>query len=206
MLDLVVLAADKNIQFALNGALRRSEALGIRPITFEFLVHPGRDGGARSSGADVLRSERRQFEHALLILDFDGCGARAGQTALDVEVQLDAELALVWQDKAKAIVIDPELEAWVWGSDNALQAALGWPLPQSIRAWLTEQGYFVGANGKPDEPKPAFEALVRVHKMPRSSAIYESITSRISLATCQDEGFQRLKQTLRRWFPASPTP
>jgi hypothetical protein len=206
MQDLVVLAADKNMQFALNGALRRSEALVIRPITFEFLVHPGRDGGARSSGADVLRSERRQFGHALLVLDFDGCGARAEQTALDVEAQLDEELSLVWQDKAKAIVIDPELETWVWGSDNALQTALGWPLPQSIRTWLTEHGHSVGANGKPDEPKAAFEALVPVHKMPRSSVIYESITSKISLSTCQDEAFQRLKQTLRRWFPASLKP
>lgn len=206
MLDLVVLAADKNMQFALNGALRRSEALGIRPITFEFFVHPGRDGGARSSGADVLRSERRQFEYALLILDFDGCSAKAGQTALDVEAQLDEELSLVWKAKAKAIVIDPELETWVWGSDNALQTALGWPLPQSIRTWLTEHGYSVGTNGKPDDPKAAFEALVPVHKIPRSSAVYESITSKISLATCQDEGFQRLKKALRHWFPASPTP
>lgn len=205
MLDLVVLTADKNMQFALNGALKRPEALGIRPITFEFLVHPGRDGGARSSGADVLRGERRQFAHALLILDFEGCGAKAGQTALNVEAQLDAELDLVWQDKAKAIVIDPELESWVWGSDNALQAALGWPLPQTIRAWLAEHGYAVGPNGKPDQPKAAFEALVPVHKVPRSSAVYESITSKISLETCQDEVFQRLKQTLRWWFPASPT-
>jgi hypothetical protein len=206
MRDLVVLAADKSMEFALRGALPRSAALGIRPITFDFRVHAGRDGGARSSGADVLRSQRRQFDHALLILDFDGCGARAEQTALDVEAQLDAELSLVWQDKAKAIVIDPELENWVWGSDNALQTALGWPLPQSIRTWLTEQGYSVGANGKPDEPKAAFEALVPVHKMPRSSAVYESITSKISLATCQDEAFQRLKQALRHWFPASPKP
>lgn len=206
MRDLVVLAADKSMEFALRGALPRSPALGIRPITFDFRVHAGRDGGARSSGADVLRSQRRQFDHALLILDFDGCGAKAGQTALDVEAQLDAELSLVWQDKAKAIVIDPELETWVWGSDNALQTALGWPLPQSIRAWLTEHGYSVGDNGEPDQPKAAFEALVPIHKMPRSSAIYESITSKISLATCQDEVFQRLKQTLRQWFPAGPKP
>ena len=206
MRDLVVLAADKSMEFALRGALPRSQALGIRPITFDFRVHAGRDGGARSSGADVLRSQRRQFDHALLILDFDGCGAKAGQSALDVEAQLDAELSLVWQDRAKAIVIDPELETWVWGSDNALQTALGWPLQQPIRVWLMEKGYTVGTNGKPDQPKTAFEALVPVHQMPRSSAIYESITSKISLATCQDPAFNRLRQTLQLWFPASPRP
>jgi hypothetical protein len=202
MRDLVVLAADKNMQFALRGALPRSEALGIRPISFDFRVHAGRDGGARSSGADVLRSQRRQFGHALLVLDFDGCGARAGQPALEVEEQLDTELSLVWDDKAKAIVIDPELETWVWGSDNALQTALGWPLQQSIRTWLTQQGYAIGVNGKPEQPKDAFAALVSVHRLPRSSAIYESITSRISLTACQDAAFQRLKSALQRWFPA----
>lgn len=47
MKDLVVLVADKNAEFALRGALQRSEALGIRPMTSEFLMHPERDGGAR---------------------------------------------------------------------------------------------------------------------------------------------------------------
>jgi hypothetical protein len=206
MRDLVVLAADKSIQFALRGALSRAEALGIRPITFDFRVHAGRDGGARSSGADVLRSQRRLFGHSLLVLDFEGCGARAGQTALDVEAELDAELSLVWQGQAKAIVIDPELETWVFGSDNALQTALAWPLHQSIRAWLRERGHSIGAHGKPVAPKAAFDALVAVHKMPRSSAIYESITSLISLATCQDAGFQRLRSTLQRWFRADAKP
>jgi hypothetical protein len=203
MQDLVVLTADKNMQFALRGALLRAEALGIRPITFDFRVHAGRDGGARSSGADVLRSERRRFGCALLVLDFDGCGASAGQTPDDVESELDSQLELVWGGQAKAIVIDPELETWVWGSNNALHAALGWPLQEPVRDWLLRKGYTIGANGKPDQPKEAFKALVPVHQMPRSSALYESITEKISLASCKDASFQRLRQTLQRWFPAA---
>jgi hypothetical protein len=203
MRDLVVLTADKNMQFAIRGALPRSRALGIREITFDFRVHAGRDGGARASGADVLRSQRLQFHHALLVLDFVGCGAKPEQTALEVEAQLDRELSLVWQHRAKAIVIDPELETWVWGSDNALQVALGWPLTQSVRGWLAEHGFAVGSNDKPDRPKEAFEALVPVHRTPRSSAVYEAITSKISLANCQDEAFLRLRDTLRRWFPSA---
>lgn len=200
MRDLVVLTADKNMQFALRGALQRPDALRIRPIEFDFRVHAGRDGGARSSGADVLRSERRRFNKALLVLDYDGCGARTGQSALDVEAQLDSELALVWGADAKAIVIEPELEAWVWGSDNALQSALEWPLRQSIRTWLMENGHAIGLNEKPTQPKNAFEALVAVHKIPRSSAIYQLITARISLARCQDAAFLRLRRALQRWF------
>ena len=67
MKDLVLLVADKNIQYALKGALGRPEALGIRPIEFEFRVHPGRDGGTRKSGPEVLALEQRRFQHGLQI-------------------------------------------------------------------------------------------------------------------------------------------
>ena len=51
MQDLVLLVADKNAQFALSGALHRPQAMGIRSIELVFLVHPGRDGGTRKTGA-----------------------------------------------------------------------------------------------------------------------------------------------------------
>jgi hypothetical protein len=72
MKDLVLLVADKNAQFALKGALQRPEALGIRRIEFEFRVHPGRDGGARKSGPEVLAMERWRFQNGLLVLDYEG--------------------------------------------------------------------------------------------------------------------------------------
>jgi hypothetical protein len=201
MRDLVVLTADKNTQFTLRGGLSRPQALGIRPVSFDFRVHAGRDGGARSSGAEVLRGERRRFLRALLVFDFEGCGAATGQTAAQVEQHLDAELSLVWGSDAKAIVVDPEIEAWIWGTDNALHEVLGWPLQQSIRAWLKLGGHALADNGKPARPKEAFEALVPVHQLPRSSSIYESIAGKISLASCQDGAFLRLRQVLQQWFP-----
>ena len=74
MQDLVVLVADKNMQFALQGALARPQALGVRPFTFAFRSHMGRDGGVRTTGADVLALETTRFRHALMVLDFEGCG------------------------------------------------------------------------------------------------------------------------------------
>lgn len=201
VMDLVVLAADKQMQYALKGALARPDALRIRPITFDFRVHPGRDGGARTTGMEVLRRERHRFGHAILVLDFEGSGARAGQTSIELEADLDSKLSATWGTDAKAVVIDPELEAWVWGSDNALSSALSWPLGQSIRPWLLDRGFVFNAAGKPERPKEAFEALVPIHKLPRSSAIYEGITSQISLATCKDAAFGRLRDSLRTWFP-----
>ena len=100
MKDLVILVADKNMQFAMRGALARPTALGIRPVTHEFRTHPGRDGGARTSGVDVLALERRRFGHALLVFDLEGCGAEPGQSADDLERLLDRRLAALWGGRA----------------------------------------------------------------------------------------------------------
>lgn len=202
MKDLVILVADKNMQFALRGALARPEALGIRSLTFDFRPHMGRDGGARTTGVDVLALERQRFAHALLVFDLDGCGAPPGQTAEDLEQVLDQRLEALWGAQAKSIVITPEVDIWLWGADAALREALHWPLNGPVRAWLQTQGFVFDSHGKPAQPKEAIEALVRCCKLPRSSALYEKITSRISLQRCADPAFLRLRTVLRAWFPA----
>lgn len=200
MKDIVLLVADKNAQFALKGALGRAEALGIRPIEFEFRVHPGHDGGARKSGPDILALERQRFSHAMLILDFEGCGTDLPD-ALALEAQLDKRLQLQWRTAGKAIVIEPELDVWVWGADNVVGAAIEWPANQNVREWLQEKGFSFAANGKPMRPKEALEAALRMPGRPRSSALYQHIAERISLRRCVDEAYIRLRTQLMAWFP-----
>lgn len=203
MKDLVILVADKNMQFALRGALGRPEALGIRAVTFDFRPHPGRDGGVRTTGVDMLALERQRFAHALLVFDLEGCGAHPGQTADDLEQVLDQRLGAHWGTQAKAIVITPEVDIWIWGADIALREALHWPLSGDVRDWLQQRGFTFDGRGKPAQPKEALEALVRYCKLPRSSALYEKITSRISLKRCADPAFLRLRTALRTWFPVT---
>lgn len=202
MQDLVILVADKNAQFALRGALRRPEALGVRSISHEFRMHPGRDGGVRTGGVDVLARERQRFAHALLVFDLEGSGANDDQSAVDLERSLDAQLEALWGPSAKAIVITPEVDIWIWGTDNALMDVLHWPSEVGMRNWLRERGFEFDANGKPERPKEALEAMIPVHKQPRSSALYEKITRKISLRRCTDPAFLRLRDALRGWFPA----
>jgi hypothetical protein len=200
MKDLVLLVADKNAHFALKGVLSRPMALGIRPIEFEFRVHPGRDGGARESGPEVLALERRLFRHALLLLDFEGCGTDLLNAKL-LETQLDERLFLRWQDAAKSIVIEPELDVWVWGSDNAVETAIEWPPGGHVREWLRDRGFTFWANDKPARPKEALEEALRIPALPRSSAVYQKIAEKISLQRCRDESFIRLRNKLVKWFP-----
>lgn len=196
--DLLVLVADKNMQFALRGALGRPEALGIRRLDFDFLVHPGRDGGVRKSGAELLRLKRRDFIHALLILDHEGCGTQ--DTAAALTATLDRCLAAAWGDAAKAIVIEPELDVWMWGSNSAMGSVLEWNREPTLRQWLKARQFMFDSDDKPQRPKEALEAVLRELKIPRSSALYEALALKISLSRCTDSAFQVLRQTLTMWF------
>src|SRR6202012_2469400 len=151
-----------------RGALNRPEALGTRKMSFDFRTHVGRDGGVRSTGPETLAVESRRFQHALMVLDYEGCGSSS--TVLQLESELDARLSESWGDRAKAIVIAPELEAWIWGNDNLLCAILEWPLEGSIRGWLDNEGFAFNNDNKPLRPKEAFEHLIAIHKQPRSSS------------------------------------
>ena len=50
MKDLVILAADKDMEHAPSGLLARPRALGIRPIAFDVFVHPEHDPGCALRG------------------------------------------------------------------------------------------------------------------------------------------------------------
>ena len=200
MKDLVLLVADKNAHFALKGALARPEALGIAPIEFEFRVHPGRDGGVRKTGSDALAREHRRFKHALLVLDFEGCGSDL-PNAEALEMQLDLRLKAIWQSAAKSVVIEPEVDVWIWGSDNAVEEVIEWRSGKRLREWLRDEGYTFDENDKPTRPKEAIEAAMKVAGTPRSSALYQRIAEKISLSRCADSAFLRLRNQLREWFP-----
>lgn len=201
MLDLIVLAADKNMHFALRGALARADAMNIRTIATDYIVHPNRDGGVRKTGPELLSLKRRSASHALLLVDHEGSGSPLAPLALEAE--LDAKLRPIWGAAAKALVIDPELDVWLWGSDNVLQAILEWPHHERIRAWLSRNGFAFNQHNKPVRPKEALEAIMRELKQPRSSALYEEIAGRISLQRCTDPCFARLREQLCTWFPTA---
>ena len=200
MKDLVLLVADKNTHFALQGALGRPEALGIRPIEFEFRVHPGRDGGTRRSGPEMLAPDCRRFRHGLLVLDFEGSGTNL-PSAKELEAELDLRLSTHWKGAAKSIVIEPEVDVWMWGADHSVESAFEWPAGKGVRDWLREQGFAFDSNGKPSRPKEALEAALRVTGMPRSSALYQAIAEKISLRRCHDAAFSRLRHQMIQWFP-----
>jgi hypothetical protein len=200
MRDLALLVADKNMDFTMRGILSRPASLGIRSLDYEIRPHSGHDGGVRTTGPETLAVFRSQFRYGIVMLDWEGSGADCA-TAVELEQELDLRLRGNWGDDAKAIVIEPELEAWVWGSDNVLKTVMGWERHEGIRHWLSERGYEFDGNGKPERPKEALEQIMERLNRPRSSNLYKEITSTISLAKCVDPAFGRLRARLQAWFP-----
>lgn len=72
--DLIVLVADKNMEFSGRGLMSRPEAFGIRPLSYDVFVHPERDPGCLLRGHDFLRTFVSRYTRAIVMLDRHGCG------------------------------------------------------------------------------------------------------------------------------------
>jgi len=201
--DLVVLAADKSMQLALRGIVSRHESLRIRAVSFNVLLDIENDPGCYLNGPDFLRSQINRYARALLVLDRHGCG-REQDSREELERRLESRLSESgWGDRAAAIVIDPELEVWVWTDSPHLTSALAWKEPRPpLRTWLRSKGFWAEGSLKPHAPQEALELVLRTTGKRRTSALFESLAQRTSLDRCSDPAFVKLKSTLKMWFPA----
>ena len=110
------------------------------------------------------------------------------RTLLNLENQLDAALSEEWGSDAKAIVIEPEVDIWMWGAETHIREVVDWHSQAGIRGRLAhDSDFYFSAHGKPERPKEALEAVFRHAQLPRSSAHYEALARRLSLARCQTQ-------------------
>ena len=200
-LDLVVLVPGRDEEAALAGILSRHEPLGIRPVRPHFQRHPDRDPGCLLRAHEFLRREVNRFRHALVVFDRQGCG-QEDRGREDLEEEVESHLsASGWGDRAAAIVIDPELEVWVWSDSPHVVSDLGWEGHEpGLRAWLDQEGFLEGARPKPTRPKEAMQEALRVSQKRRSSAIYRQLGEKVNLSRCEDAAFLKLHKTLLSWF------
>lgn len=199
--DLVVLVPDRNTEFAVKGVLTRPQALGIREISSEIFVHIGRDAGCYLGSHDFLRPMCQKFQHALVIFDRVGCG-REDHPREEIEEKVGLKLAVSgWEDRAAVVVIDPELEAWVWSDSPEVVSCLGWTSDlANLRRWLSKNGWWPSSSLKPPDPKLAVEQVLRKVRKPRSSAIYEQLARCVSFQRCTDPAFLKFRHIMREWF------
>lgn len=200
--DLVVLVADKNMEQTVRGLLGRPQALSVRPVSYDVFVHPRRDPGCLNEAHAFLRPLAGGYDHALVMFDREGCGReQIGSEALAYDVR--ARLAgNGWNDRAEVVVLNPELEVWVWSNSPHVAACLGWAGDQpSLRDWLAATSLWPSDAPKPPHSKGAMEATLRYVHKPRSSAIYRELAGRVSLQGHTEPAFLRFVGALQTWFP-----
>jgi len=202
--ELIVLVADSNTEYTIKGLLSRPEALGIRRLSTSAVRHPERDPGCLLRAPEFLRPFCGRYHRALVMLDREGSG-REGELREDLERDLEHRLAADWHDRAAAVVLDPELEVWLWSDSPHVDAVLGWrDRSPDLRSWLRERSLLAGNSIKPRQPKEAVEKALRVVWKPRSSVLYRRLAEQVSLRRCDDPAFRKFRTVLQSWFPASP--
>ena len=200
--DLVVLVADQDMHEAMGELLQRTESLGIRPIKYSIEKHLRRDPGCRTEAATYLRTYTRNYRNALVMFDREGCGSDLSRNQIQSRVERDLA-ANGWGDRCKAIVIDPELEAWVWNGSNRVSEILGCGSSyRDLKAWLREKDIWPSGSNKPSDPKKAMRAALRKAQRRVSARIFGELASSSTLHRCNDSAFSELRDTLERWFPA----
>ena len=196
-----MVTADGDAASAIRALLRRHQALSIREVTAHVDRYVGRDSGCYLRAHDYLRSFIRQFDYALVVFDRHGCG-NEGQPPVALEEEVEERLRRNgWAERSAAIVLDPELEAWVWSDSPEVDRILGWAGKQpDLRTWLREQGLWPDDASKPSDPKRAIVSALQHARKPRSAAVYRQLAESVGIRRCTDPAFEKLRATLQRWF------
>ena len=196
--DLVVVVPDNNMEAAVQGLLGRRESLGIRRVSSDVFVHVHRDPGVLRTSHELLRPLAAHYDRALVMFDREGCGREEPPELLAEQVQGNLDRS-GWAGRSQVIVLDPELEVWVWSDSPHVASALGMSNRDLER--LIEECFGSREEVKTTCPKEAMEQVLRSSCKPRSSSIYRELADRVSVQRCSDGAFLRLKACLREWFP-----
>lgn len=207
MTDLVVLVPDADIEQTVRGLLARGRSLGSRTVSFTVVRHLMRDSGCRDGAAEVLRSQRGGHRFALVIFDRHGCGSDDARDSIQREVEQNL-VRTGWERQCcRAIVIEPELEAWLWNGSVHVARALGWSRYAELQRHLRRAGLWPADAPKPPDPKQALKTALRAAPTRRgrwNQQDFLQLARETSLRRCVDQAFLELTSTIRRWFPLDP--
>jgi hypothetical protein len=207
--ELFVLTADGAQKQAIAAILQRPEALGIRRIQFDaerdIKTHPQHDLGIMLNGPELASLQIRGYQRLLLVADLEGSGQEAaGATLLETRLEQTC-IKMGWPSQvAAAVIIEPEIEQWVWSSSPHVEAVLGWTRSEPVREWLGKRGFEVDPeNSKPLRPKEAMHAVLRECRVQISSALFARLGGVVSFKRCRDRSFCKLVKVLQEWFPCA---
>jgi hypothetical protein len=207
----VFLVADGTMAQVLNRFLSRGyfeDRLGCRTFGFDFqqdvvvdVRNGNTDGGIHRRTHTLLRPYLPSYQNAVVMLD-QNFGRRLPAAVVRGEI-LNNLLHNGWSAECvEVVVIDPELEVWLWQRGNPhIARAFRYYESVSLEAFLEAAGFWSATALKPARPKDAARLLIRQCNAGVPMVVYSLIVENISVRGCQDPAFNLLASALRRWFP-----
>lgn len=200
----MILAADADIAATMCGLLtQRQASLGIRNLKFTIIRHPNRDPGCRLQAVSTAQGYAEDHNYALALFDKAGCGDE-GTERRCIQEAVEGDLCRNGRkNRSKVIVIEPELETWVWSTSANVGKILGWNEgTEVLRDWLRQQHLWPDGEAKPPDPKSALKrAMMEKDRRRPTVATFRDLARRVSLRACEDPAFREMCETLQRWFP-----
>ena len=180
-------------------------SLGTAPFEVDLrkdIIHDaqGKDPGIYTRAHELLRPYARTHAHGVIVLDNAWDGSPGAE---NIRTHISANMVRSgWrEDRFAVIVINPELEAWIWQDNVHVEKALGYTSPPSLRLWLRDEGLWPDGLEKPPDPKEAVLRTMRVFRKKSFSVVFKQICLQVSLRSCTDPEFERLCSALHQWFP-----
>lgn len=202
------LLADLECEATLRGFFAREQfhrSLECGAFSFDEREDLLRDAGGKDPGVwknahEILRSKQLSHDHALIILDnaWDGSPNVA---AIEQDITRNMVGSGWAVEQFEIIVIDPELESWIWQDNQHVERAFGHDRPPSLRSVLEQANLWPAGAAKPPDPKRAVEVVNSWYRFGPPSAVFNEIASRVSVRPCTDPSFCKMRAALQRWFP-----
>jgi hypothetical protein len=182
--------------------------LGCQTFSFDFrqdvvvdVRNGNTDGGIHRRAHVLLRPYIRSHQNALVILD-KNFGRQLPAAAVRGEIFGNLVRNGWPAECVEVIVIDPELEVWLWQRGNPhIARAFRYNGSVPLEEFLEAEGLWPSAALKPARPKEAARLLLRQYRAGAPMVVYARIVENISVSGCQDPAFSLLAGALRRWFP-----
>ena len=201
--DLVVLVADSHQEQTVATLLiERWQALGIRQlaINIDFDIYSLRnDPGVFHRAGGFLAVFARQYEHALVLIDAEWEGGPVSTEEIEEKIQDDLNRN-GWEGRSAVVVIDPELEIWVWSTSSHVPRIVGMDR-RRIKDLGHQTGYWQAGETKPSRPKELLKKVLRRTKKTKySGALFRQLAEQVGLKRCQDSSFRHFCEVLQGWF------
>jgi hypothetical protein len=214
MRDVIFHVADKNMEEGLRAFFLRNNwhhALGCSRFEIDpesnmdlYRVAGDTDGGVWKHAHKNLQNFKDKYRYAVIMLDED-FDPHPGAAVLRDDIS-NGMIASGWEEgRFAVIVIQPELEAWLWAPNANVARAFGHTTFTEFRALLEAEGLWNMGDPKPQNLKGARDRAAKLGGKKTGSPLFRSVfahVSRRALDDCQEPGLLALRMALIGWFPA----